>query len=240
MVVAYYRAPTFRSIAGGLFVLALLLFLLCSIGQLVRWMGSALLLIPAALGMVEQVRPGDVRAIDIRTSPSLIWIEKPGRYAVYTDSLELLEITDNLIAARAKPWLAIRNTATGQAVPVAFVERGVIIFDTPLASGRAIFAFDIPEAGSYELTHLTRRTTLTLTPDYVTGNEGKLMLIVAIELGLAAGVLGALYLPRRWKRYKEQTETQSRRRAQVEQVWQQLASGRSGETDQARAKGDRQ
>lgn len=217
-----HRQPTYRAVLFGMIALGVLLLCLCSVSRLVKLTGTALFFIPEQLGLLSQVKPEDVRALDMNTSPTPFEFTQAGRYAVYTDNGDLLEITDQLIEARAAPWLSIRAQATGENVPVRFVERGVTILDPPHVNGRPIFIFEIKESGNYLATHPTRRVALTVVPDYVTGNEVRIGLVLGAEIAIVGGLVALVFLPPYLRRKRARDEIRRRKREEVDRVWSRL------------------
>ena len=69
------QQPTFRSILLGiaLFIIALLAFL--RIGDVVKYTGTALMYIPAKLGLIDMVMPKDVIPLPLEENPS--WVTIP-------------------------------------------------------------------------------------------------------------------------------------------------------------------
>jgi len=194
-----YRSPRLTSIIGGILLAVLLLISVCLLGSVIKSVGTAILVIPARLGLLTQVRAADVAMLDMQQSPSRLAFSRPGLYHVYTADLSLLEAAALLGASNAEPWLVIRSARTGDEVPVGFVARGVRPYDTPLAPGRPILSFVIPTPGEYALTHPARQATLAVVPDYTTGKETALALIALAEGVLILGG-AALLLRRRARR----------------------------------------
>lgn len=221
-----YRQPTYRAVLFGTAALVVLLLCLCSVSQIVKLAGAALFFIPEQLGILGQVKPEDVRKLDMSTSPTLFEFTQAGRYAVYTDSADLLEITDQLEKARAAPWLSIRSQATGESVPVQFVQRGVTILDSPHVNGRPVFTFEIKEAGNYLVTHPTRRVALSIVPDHVTGSEVRIGLVLGAEIAIVGGLVALVFLPPYLRRKRARDEMRRRKREEVEQVWRRLSESK--------------
>lgn len=217
------RQPTYRAVLVGIVALGVLLLFLCSLSRVVKLAGAALFFVPQQLGILQQVKSDQVRAIDLRTSPTPLEFTESGKYVVYTDSLDLLEITDQLAETRAEPWLVIRSRATGEMAPVEFIRRGVTVLDSPQVNGRALFTFEIVEPGDYLITHPTRQLALTLVPDYVTGNEWRIGLVVAAEFVIVGGLVALVFLPPYWRRKRERDEIRKRKRQAVDRVWQRLS-----------------
>lgn len=195
-----YRSPKLTSIMGGILLAILLLIGLCMLGSVVKSIGSAVLFLPAQLGVLSQVRAADVATLDMQHSPSMLAFARPGLYHVYTADLDLLETAAALEASDAEAWLTIRSARSGEEVPVSIVTRGVRPYDTPHAPGRPILSFALRTPGEYILIHPSRPVTVAVVPDYTTGKETTLVLAALAEMALVVGA-GALVLRRRNRRW---------------------------------------
>jgi hypothetical protein len=195
-------------------VVVVLVVLLCSASAIVKWVGSSFLVLPRVVGLLESVRNDEIVSLPMDTTPTAVVFPRPERYLVYTSELELLEISASLQAAKATSWLVVQRAETGEAVPVSFIDRGLMPYDDPRAPGRPILAFEIVEPGAYALSHPRRGFAVALVPDRTSGKEGIIAGVIAAQLTLlalpVALIVGRPWLERRraWRRHQ-----QERRRA---------------------------
>jgi len=175
--------PTYRSIFGGIAVVVLILFGFIFLGNIVKYAGATLTFIPAKLGLIQVVTREELILIDLSVSPTSFTIRKAGHYSLFTDNYDLLVINDAVLAAGAKPWLKIRSANNNdEEISIALVGRGLAIYDTPLAKGRPVAAFEITEPGEYTIIHPTRPTSAYIVPDYTTGNENWINFLIIIQI----------------------------------------------------------
>lgn len=182
MTTESYRPARLRTIGLGIAVFVLGLIVVCSLSQGVKWTGAALLFVPERLGLVRTVRPAEVLVLDMRQSPVQVAFSRPGRYQLYTSDYDLLVIAAELARSDAPPWVTITNAKTGAAVTVTHIERGLLPFDTPYASGRPVLGVEIPKSGAYLLDFPARPATISIVPDYTTGHEGMIYTAFAAEV----------------------------------------------------------
>lgn len=197
------QSPTFRGMLLGVVLIIIATLLLCSLSDVLKTVGSPFLFIPSVLGLVRTVGQEDVRTIEMANSPTAVRLPQPGRYAVYVDDIDMLSITDSLINSRGNPWLKVKAQATGETIPTTLIERGLRLYDTPLAKGRPVINFTIAQPGVYELTHPRRKINMRIVPDYTTGHETLLAVIYLVQIVLIVGL--ALFFWRR--RNREERET---------------------------------
>ncbi len=189
-----YRSPRVRTIGLGIGLFVVLLILVCSLSQGVKWAGVALLFLPERLGLAEPVHRAEVTPIDMQTSPLQVSFPEAQAYHVYTSDYELLVISDELARSDAPAWLTVIRSETGARVQVAILGRGLMPYDSPLAAGRPVLAMQIEHAGSYVLDFPTRKATMTIVPDRTTGREAAIFAAFAVQLAvLAAPLAVALY-----------------------------------------------
>lgn len=215
-----YKAPRVLAIVGGVIIFLILLIAFFSLAQVVKSFGNIFLFIPDQLGILQTVKRTEIAEVNMQHPPTYLQFDQPGLYTVYTVDYDLLVINDELIAHQAEPWLKIKEMATGQYVQVDYVERGLRIYDTPLAKGRPIHLFFIKDPGLYEISHLTRDASIFFLPDYLTGNED--LLAFSYLAQFAALVLIAGYFYQRHAR--QQAE-------KVRQVKQLKKIGKTEEND---------
>jgi hypothetical protein len=154
---------------------------------MVKWVGAVFTFLPGRLGLIKVVTPQEVMRVDMSASPTSVVFISTGRYALFTANYDLLAINEAVLAAKAKPWFRLTGSG-GDQVAIALVERGLAVYDTPLASGRPVARFEIAHAGSYTMTHPSRRDFAFIVPDYSSGEESTItffMLAQAAALGAA-------------------------------------------------------
>ena len=202
--------PRLRNIGLGILIVAVLVVLVCSASSAVKWAGSAFLVLPRAIGVLESVRGDEIAALPMDSSPTAVTFPRPERYQLYTGDLDLLEVAASLHSAGSTPWLTVQRAETGEAIPVSFVGRGLTPYDDPRVPGRPIFAFEIPEAGTYALSHPQRPLIVSLVPDRTSGKEVLIGASFLAQLGLLAIpaylVFGRPWLERRqsWRRHQQE------------------------------------
>ena len=201
-------SPKIRSIALGISLAVILLVLLCRLGDIVKVAGTLLLWPPHLLGLVEQVQPDQVQAFDLQQKDNTWQVAQPGRYAVYTASDKLLEMSA-LLEASGNTWLQV-VAADGAPVQVDPVHRGLGIMDSILIPGRPVYTMVVPDAGRYTLVHPHPVAEFAIVPDYVSGHEVVIYLVIGLEL-LAVGGLMVWFIRQR-RRLRRQ---RSRRAAQA-------------------------
>jgi len=214
-----FRTPKIRDIALGIIAFLILLGLIRTISVWVKAVGMPFLYIPSRLGLVQMVSPGDVQIYPLTTNPKQFDFARAGRYAVFTNDLDLLMITDLMIASDSPPWLTVTSQASGVAMPVAFVKRGLLPYDTPYAQGRPILTIEISRPGTYLLTHPGKGTLISFVPDYTTGKEGVIVAAYVIQLAVILGVLGAILYPRYQRRRTAQKTAQLQKRKESDRFW---------------------
>jgi hypothetical protein len=186
--------PTFRSIFGGIALLVILILAFLNIDKIFKYIGATLTFIPSQLGLFQVVSRNEVMPVDIHSTPTSITFTKPGRYLLYTDDYDLLVVNDAIIAANIKPWINIQSES-GKPVQVSLIERGMAIYDTPLARGRPVASFEIVYPGVYIMAHPRKPVNIYILPDYLSGKEGKITFFICLEIVIV--VLAIWYFTRR-------------------------------------------
>jgi hypothetical protein len=225
------KSPTFRAILFGIVLAIVGVMLVCSLGNVLKTVGSPFLFIPGALGLIRTVGPEDVRTIEMNTSPTDVRLMQPGLYAVYVDDVELLTITDSMINAERSPWLKVKALDTGEQIPTTFIDRGLRVYDTPYARGRPVINFTITRPGVYELVHPRRNVAIAIVPDTTTGHETLLTLIYLVQIGLLVGAV-VFFWQRRTRVEREAARAQkdaSIKRAET--FWQKRAEQQHAQHD---------
>lgn len=191
-------APSLRSIFLGIALAILLLIGLCRIGDLVKYAGVGLLWLPSQLGLLDQVKPEEIEFFDLSQKNNTWQVTQPGLYAVYTANDKLLELS-NALESSEKTWLSA-TTETGSVVTITPVRRGLSLLDTPLVPGRPVYTIAVPAAGRYALVHPHPVAQMAIVPDYVTGHEIVILLVLGIEALVVGGIVG-WFLYRRRRRF---------------------------------------
>ena len=180
--------PTCRSIFGGIALFVILLVAVLNTPILFKYVGAGLTFIPSHLGLFQVVSRAEVMPVDIHSSPTSITFTKPGGYLLYTDDYDLQVVNDAIIASKGKPWINMQSES-GQPVQVELIDRGLAIYDTPLASGRPVAKFEIISPGVYTMEHPRKPINIYIVPDYVSGKEGKIIFFICLEIGLVVLVI---------------------------------------------------
>ena len=215
-----YRPTTVRAIVIGIFVMGLLCMLVGSLGSVVKILGAPFLFLPDKLGLVRQVQRADVVMLDLNRTSTIVELPAAGRYAFYIADIDLLTMTDQMVAAGNPPWLAVKSLDTERSLPVSFITRGMAFYDTPFAPGRPIMSFVTPAAGRYRLTHVSRPTTAALAPDYTSGHETRLLLIYVVQLAVILGAPAWLYYRRHREEWEMMAALRAQRRLEADDFWQ--------------------
>jgi hypothetical protein len=223
--------PTIRSIVLGIALLIIAILAFVRIPDIVKYAGTALMYVPAKLGIIEMVMPQDVIPLPIAKNPSSITFPSPGQYALYTNNYNLLVIHDAIIASESEPWAKIQSEELDAQVELTMIERGLAWYDTPFARGRPIFTFTVDQPGTYEFIHPARPDNMYLVPDVITGKEFFIGFVVFMEVVI---VVGAVLFARRRQittRRQKRKETLEQNRERVEQTWTKIKErqAKSGE-----------
>ncbi len=134
--------------------------------------------------------------VDLATQDNKIQFKAPGRYEVFVADADLLILTDTMSASGAPPWLKMTHVSTGAMLPVEYVTRGLLPYDTPVVPGRPVFAVEVSGAGEVELRHTVRRVTIWFVPDYTTGNESRFVGVIVAQVLVLLIILGGVYFRR--------------------------------------------
>lgn len=173
--------PTFRSIFGGIALVMILILAILNIDKIIKYTGAGLTFIPSKLGLFPVVSRVEVVLVDMRSTPTWLTFFKPGHYLFYTDNYDLLVINDAIISANSKPWLVIQ-TDSGEPIQVNLIERGMAIYDTPLARGRPVASFEVVHPGLYAISHPRRPINAFIVPDYTNGYESTISFFMWLQV----------------------------------------------------------
>ena len=217
------RTPRLRDILLAVIALGVLIVAFINLGAVVKLAGAGFMVIPSALGFVHRVSPQEVFTYDMSRSPTLVGISQPGRYALYAYDSDLLTTSDQLEQSNAAPWITLKSQITGEAVPVAFVGRGMRPYDTYLAKGRPVLSFVIAKPGMYVMTHPAQPVPISIVRDYVTGNERTLTLAILAQIAVVVIPLMFLYTRRYLVRLDARKAAQRRKRQESEAFWRDQA-----------------
>ncbi|MGB9641439.1 MAG: hypothetical protein ACPL4H_11050 [Anaerolineales bacterium] len=173
------------------------LIFISHLGEIVKGLGFLLYIPLDKLGLVRQVTKDEVTAVDMSVTNQEIDFEVAGQYAFYTSNLDLLLITDAILEGENKPWIRLEKLDDGQQIKVEFIERGLMVYDTPFAKGRPIFTFFIPSHGKYRMQNATQPGAVGyFVRDYISGNEQKYTIFFISEIILICLPIGWLGLHR--------------------------------------------
>ncbi len=180
-----YQPPVIRNILLGVLLFIFGLVLLGHLGELVKSVGYLFFYPLDKLGLLKLVTKDEVWIVDMSLSNQTVVFGIPGQYAFYTSNLDLLQINDAILDKNFKPWMKIQNLKNGEQIKVEFIQRGLMIYDTPFAKGRPILTFLIPSTGQYRIQNATQPGAIGyFVRDYVTGNEYKYILLFLGEICL--------------------------------------------------------
>ncbi len=188
-----YKSPTIFAILAGVIVFIILLIAFFTLGQVVKSFGNVFLFLPDRLGILQTAKRTEIAEVTMSNPPTELYFEKPGLYTVYTNDYDLLVINDEIAKHKLDPWLKITEISSGKPIKVGYVERGLRIYDTPLAKGRPIHTFYIETPGAYEIGHVTKPVSITFLPDYMTGNEDLIAISYLTQLAILLAVTGFFY-----------------------------------------------
>ena len=220
-------SPRLRTIALSVLVIVVGLILLCSASSVVKWVGAPFLVLPRVLGLLEPVHSDEIVAIPMTSSPTGVTFPRAETYAVYVSDLDLLEVSNELVDTGSPPWLIVQRAATGASIPVALVERGLLPYDEPRAPGRPVLLFEIPEPGTYALTHPRRTSDLYLVPDRTTGREAVIVGSFGVQLALLSVPLVRIFGRPWFDRRRSWRAHQRERRMASDLALRQAAERRS-------------
>ena len=188
-----FKAPRIVAIAGGVVISILLLVAFLTSAHVVKSFGSVFLFLPDKLGILQTATRTEVAEVNMSNPPTDLYFEKPGLYTIYTIDYDLLIINDEIAKHELDPWLKITEISSGKPVKVDYVERGLRLYDTPLAKGRPIHTFYIDTPGAYEIGHMTKNVSIYFLPDYMTGNEDLIAMSYFGQLAILLAIAGFFY-----------------------------------------------
>lgn len=180
--------PTFRHMFAGITLALIMVIAFLNIPIVLKYVGTALTFLPSKLGIIKVVSKSEVMPVDIHTTPTFITFTNPGNYLIYTDNYSLLTVNDAIITTKGRPWLNIQSDS-GVVIQVRLIGRGMAIYDTPLARGRPVVSFNIPEPGVYKLAHPIEPINIFIVPDYLSGKERIITFSIYLELLVTALVM---------------------------------------------------
>jgi len=212
------KPPTFRSIFFGITLAIIALLAFFRIGDVVKYTGTALMYVPAKLGLIDMVMPKDVIPLPLEKNPSLITIPSPGQYAMYLNNYDMLVVHDAIFASDAEPWMELQSEDLDTPVELTLIGRGLTWYDTPFARGRPVVTFKIDEPGAYQFTHPARQDIMYLVPDTMTGKESLITFWVLAEIALIGGVTFYIIRKRTAARREQRIKTRAENRARVEAI----------------------
>jgi hypothetical protein len=133
----------------------------------------------------------------------------------------------------ASSWLSVKAHTTGETIKVLSVERGMRPYDTPLAEGRPIFAFEVDAPDIFEFWYPSRSASISIVPDYTTGKEPIIVLAYILQIAILVVPFGIVYY-RRYQRQRTRIKniegSQAQKRAQGETFWKSEIQARKEKT----------
>lgn len=159
-----------------------------NLGEVVKWVGQPLLILPDLLGIVDQPSRDEVIVFQgLPGGDTEVTLPEAGSYLVYVGFWQ---------GWGDGPWLTI-NGPNGT-YPVSSAYRGARPYDTPHAPGVLRYRFRVDRAGQYGITLSSydeqpdQIFTYTLVRDYLTGRESAIA--AAMGLQVIAVVMVILFL----------------------------------------------
>jgi hypothetical protein len=216
------KQPTFGSILIGISLFILALFAFLRLPDVVKYTGTALMFLPAKIGLIEMVMPDDVLPLSLAENPSSIEISSPGQYLLYLNNYDLLVIHDAVVAGNSKPWLKIQPKGQDTQIEVTLIGRGLSWYDTPFAPGRPVVTFRVDQPGTYTVIHPSRPDIAAVVPDTVTGKESSITFWVATEVVLIAGAFYYFFRKRTAAKRQLRADKLAENRARNEETWQRM------------------
>jgi len=217
-----YRPTSARAIILGIIAFIILMSIVCGLSEVLKTVGSPFLFIPQQLNIIPKVTRADVMEYEMRQSPVEVQLQRTGEYAVYTKDIDLLIITDQILAAEGNPWFNLVDLSTGEKLEVQFVNRGLIPFDSALVKGRPVYIFNIQKPGNYQFSFPRRYATIYVLPDNIVGNESTVFVFVIIQLVILGFPIS--HLVRRFikKRQAKLAEIRNLKKSNDIQFWEEL------------------
>lgn len=241
MTIEGYRRAGVLQILVGIVIFVLLLGAICTLSALVKRAGNALLYVPGWIGLIHRVTPAEVRELDLTSSPVMAQFDRAGAYQIYTSDYDLLNISMQMEGgSTTKSWLKVIPTGSDSSLPVAFVSRGLMPFDSPYAGGRPVLRFELPKPGRYELVFPTRKASIYFVPDEVTGREWVYWLIFATEAFVVLFLPGRFLVLRVAEDRSAFDEHRRTQRARADAFWEREERRRQAEASEQDILGDRQ
>lgn len=185
------RSPTIRSLLLGGVAAMLIAALYVFSPELINRIGSAFLIVPDKLGLLQVVQPEEMQTIIFDSPSDEFSFTEAGDYILYTDYRAL-------VSDEGFP-IKIQFTVTpleGQpTVRVRLGSRGLRPYDTYQAGDLPAAFFHISAPGLYQLDHSVLNVTpeVNIVPDYLSGNEGQIWLLYAIQVAIIVIPLWARY-----------------------------------------------
>jgi len=217
---APHQPPRFRNILAGAVAFGLLLTMVWQLSAVTKCFGFVLLYLPAQLGIVRQATPQGIQQIQAAGWVT-ITVANPGSYHIYLDSYDFLQQTDADLLTGKPPWLLIQEIPSHEALAVAYITRGLRLYDTPFAGGRPAFSVNITHPGEYRVS-ARKAAALWLVPNYITGQETLMTLAIIIELAALVILSSGLWYWSHRRQYAArdvQRQRHDERRAQAEAFW---------------------
>lgn len=226
-----YRPTSVRSILFGIIAFIIVLSIFCGLSEVVKFIGSPFLILPEQLGWIPEVSKEDVVSLNLKNRSSELTLERTGNYVIYAYNYDLLVMTDELAEAKAKPWLKITNSQSGQVVSVDYVSRALTPFDSSLARGRPIFHFVLAEAGRYQLNYPSRDVLIFILPDQVTGNMGVILFSFCVQALILGIPIGSYLKARRKKKQASLEAIRNLKRTSDDKFWQEVRRHRDSQRE---------
>ena len=144
----------------------------------------------------------------------------PKDYDLLIISDSLRDVNENIENAEdLHSWLTVQPIDSGETLPIGYIHRGLMPFDSLLAQGRPVLNFEIKTPGRYELKYSTRQALFYVLPDYTTGKERTIYLIYVVEFALLLIPIWMLYSGFSQRRKEKTQEIQNLKQIRGEDFW---------------------
>jgi hypothetical protein len=217
-----FRPATVKSIILGVLLFVVIAFAFTRLGDLTKWFGEIFLFLPDRLGWVQTVHAEEVIPIAMNLPETEILVPSPGRYAVYTDDYDLLTMSNDLEKSGSRSWFRIHSQNSMDYLEIDYVHRGQSIYDTRQAPGRPVMTLIIHQPGRYVVEHPSRPTSIYLTPDRVTGNEGRLNFFIFLQIAALFSLIFLWVRHRRSRTLAKVREVQQLKKIDPDAFWQEM------------------
>lgn len=219
-----FRRPSIRScLLGsvvGLIVSVAFWLALVTFPYIANILAMPFLLIPDQLGLVKRVAREDVIGITVPISHEFELAES-GKYFIF--STNLLPASNRVL---------IRQQGTDQDIEVPYILDGTNPYGPSVVEGRPIFAFEVEQAGVYELylqnlpDSAEPEYRLSIVPDVIAKNRTILAISFVLHMGVVGLAGGSIYYRRNKERMHRERRAKREKREAFEEWMRKQGKGR--------------